>query len=82
MLEKIFNTSFENKICLILFFFNLKFENKKFLLLLYIKKNISFNYQGSENVLTLVKLFIASITPSLYPKPESLIPPNGDISIR
>ena len=38
--------------------------------------------QGKENVLTLVKLFMASITPSLYPRPESLMPPNGDISMR
>ena len=33
--------------------------------------------QGSEYVLVLVKLFMASWTPSLYPNPESLMPPNG-----
>src|SRR5262249_48649303 len=39
-------------------------------------------YQGSEKVLTLVMNFMASITPSLIPKPESLTPPNGEHSIR
>ncbi len=33
--------------------------------------------QGSEYVLVFVKLFIASCTPSLYPSPESLMPPKG-----
>ena len=40
------------------------------------------SYQGREYVLVLVKLFIASRTPSLYPKPESLIPPKGVSSSR
>src|SRR4030095_7028573 len=34
--------------------------------------------QGSEYVLTLVKLFIASSTPSLSPRPRPLIPPTGE----
>lgn len=38
--------------------------------------------QGSEKVLTLVKNFIASSTPSFTPLPESLMPPKGDISMR
>ena len=37
---------------------------------------------GSEYVLMLVKLLTASCTPSLYPRPESLIPPNGVSSRR
>ncbi|VVD64005.1 hypothetical protein PNO31109_00246 [Pandoraea nosoerga] len=37
---------------------------------------------GKVKVLVLVKLFIASCTPSLYPSPESLMPPNGVSSIR
>ena len=38
--------------------------------------------QGSDHVFTLVKNFMASMTPSFTPLPESLIPPKGDISIR
>jgi hypothetical protein len=41
-----------------------------------------FNYQGIEYVFTLVKLFIASTTPSLMPRPESLMPPKGVLSSR
>ena len=37
---------------------------------------------GKDHVFTLVKNFMASITPSFTPLPESLIPPKGDISIR
>jgi hypothetical protein len=36
--------------------------------------------QGREYVLMRVMPFIASITPSLSPRPESLTPPNGDHS--
>ena len=39
-------------------------------------------YHGNEYVFTFVKLFIASCTPSLYPRPESLIPPKGVSSSR
>ncbi len=38
--------------------------------------------QGKDQVFTLVKNFMASITPSLMPLPESLMPPKGDISMR
>ena len=37
---------------------------------------------GSDHVFTLVKNFMASMTPSFTPLPESLIPPKGDISMR
>ena len=38
--------------------------------------------QGKEYVLTLVKNFIASVTPSLTALPLSLMPPKGDVSMR
>ena len=44
--------------------------------------NFSPDHQGIENVLTLVMNLMASITPSLMPRPESLTPPNGEHSIR
>lgn len=39
-------------------------------------------HQGSENVFTLLMNFIASMTPSLMPRPLSLIPPKGESSSR
>lgn len=39
-------------------------------------------YQGILKVFTVVINFIASITPSFIPIPESLIPPKGEDSIR
>ena len=39
-------------------------------------------YQGSEKVLTVVMTLIASITPSLTPRPESFTPPKGELSMR
>ena len=39
-------------------------------------------YHGNENVFTVVMLFIASITPSLMPSPESFTPPKGEFSMR
>src|SRR5207247_11179333 len=40
------------------------------------------NYHGSENFFTKLKHLMASITPSLMPRPLSLIPPNGLFSMR
>src|SRR6266850_1423922 len=40
------------------------------------------NHHGSENVFTKLKCFIASMTPSLMPRPLSLMPPNGEFSMR
>src|SRR5665213_3891882 len=37
-----------------------------------------FIYQAMENVFTKLKHFMASITPSLMPSPESLMPPKGE----
>ena len=39
-------------------------------------------YHGSEKVFTLVMYFMASMTPSLIPRPESFTPPNGEDSMR
>ena len=38
--------------------------------------------QGKLKVFRLVKLFIASVRPFLYPSPESLMPPKGVSSRR
>ena len=40
------------------------------------------NYHGNEKVFTVVMLFIASMTPSLMPRPLSFTPPNGELSMR
>src|SRR6266566_9948692 len=40
------------------------------------------NYHGSEKVFTKLKHLMASITPSLMPRPLALVPPNGLFSMR
>ena len=40
------------------------------------------NHQGRLKVFRCVISFIASITPSFTPRPESLMPPKGLLSIR
>ena len=39
-------------------------------------------HHGSENVFTVVMHFMASMTPSLMPRPLSLMPPKGELSMR
>ena len=43
---------------------------------------VPFVHHGRENVFVVVMNFIASMTPSLMPSPESFTPPNGEHSIR
>jgi len=40
------------------------------------------DYHGRENVFTKLKHLMASITPSLIPRPLSLMPPKGEFSMR